>query len=179
MLENYKIIKPLLTPVLFTLIIYSCGNKPEPKPRIFEGYAVWMDTVMLSPEKIIRSVEPGMSYAEVSVIEPLKPVEGDSLCQYYEFKTDSNYTVTFSYRFENKNLDEIEMTIFTNEIEAGNNVFNQLKKYYESRFSTPVFEKGIYVFTATTTSGNPAKISLEDRSEVQNGVVHLLIYSEK
>ena len=164
--------------VVLTILLYSCGGEEPKKPRVFEGYPIWMDTVVVSQEKIIRSVEPGMSVEEVSERETLKPTEGDSLCKYYEFKTDSNYTITFNYRFQNKKLDEIEMTIFTEKTESSAEIFNQLLKYYESRFSKPMEEKGIYVFNATTSAGNPAKISLEDRSELHKGIVHLLVYSE-
>ncbi|MFN6038401.1 MAG: hypothetical protein ACK452_08030 [Bacteroidota bacterium] len=162
-----------------TILIYSCGGGETKKPRIFEGYPVWMDSVVVSPEKILRGIEPGMSQQEILEKEVIKPSEGDSLYQYYEFKTDSNYTVTFSYKFENKKLDEIEMTIFSDKVEAGNEIFNQLLKYYESKFSKPIEEKGIYVFNATTSAGGTAKVSMEDRSELNKGIIHILVYSEE
>ena len=165
--------------ILFSLILFSCGGEKLKKPRVFEGYPEWMDTILVSQDKIIRSVEPGMTQDEVAEIENVKSTEGDSLCQYYEFKTDSGYVVTFSYRYEKNKLSEIEMTIFTENDQTGNETFNQLLNYYEARFSKPLIDKGIYVFSASTSSGSTAKISIEDRSELQKGVTHILVYYEE
>lgn len=174
---THKIFYPTI--VALTVLIYSCGGGETKKTRIFEGYPEWMDSIVVSPDKILRGIEPGMSQQEILEKEVIKPEEGDSLFQYYEFSTDSNYTVTFNYRFENKKLQEIEMTIFSDKVEAGNEVFNQLIKYYESKFSKPIEEKGIYVFNAATSAGGTAKVSLEDRSELNKGIIHILVYTEE
>ncbi|MFN5183120.1 MAG: hypothetical protein ACK5D5_08885 [Bacteroidota bacterium] len=164
---------------LLSIFLLSCGSEVEKKPRVFVGYPEWMDTTLRSSEKIIRSVEPGMSIEEVTSTEPLKSVEGDSICQYFELKADTSHSVTFSYRFDKRKLSEIEMTIFTDNVESANETFTHLLKYYESKYSKPIIEKGIHVFSANTSTGSLAKISLEDRSELHKGVIHILVYYEE
>jgi hypothetical protein len=162
------------------LIFFSCtNNQPEEKKRVFEGYGSWMDTVLKSPAKILRGLEPGDALDSIKKSEQLVPIEEDSASVYYEIKADSVTDVSITYSIDDKKLDEMEMIIRTKNHDAGTAVYNDLKKYFEAKFSTPEMDKGIYVFTGKTTNGQPVHVSLEDESGIDNGQIKIFVYRDK
>lgn len=166
--------------LLVLLVIVSCsGNGTETPPRPFEGYGLWMDTVIKTQEKVIRGIEPGMTAEEVKKAETVSPAEEDSASLYYEMRADSVTEVSVTYQLAGNKVDEIEMMIRTATLDRATTVFNDLIRYFESKYSKPVSEKGIYVYSTKTSAGEPVRISLEDRSGVDDGLVYVLVYRDK
>lgn len=174
-----KNILPAIACVALLLLASCSGDPVKEKPRVFEGYGLWMDTVLKSTDKIVRGLEPGMTAEEIKKVEAVPPAEEDSASLYYEISVDSVTDVLCTYTLDNNRLDEMEMLIRCRNHDAGAAMFNDLKKYFDSRFSAPVSEKGIFVYSAKSSAGDPLRISLEDRSGVDDALISVLVYREK
>ncbi|MBC7864157.1 MAG: hypothetical protein IAF38_14365, partial [Bacteroidia bacterium] len=98
---------------------------------------------------------------------------------YYEFKADSVTDVTITYSLTENKLEEIEMRISSKTKDAGAVVLADLKKYFETKYPGPVTQKGVIVYSGKTSDGISLKISLDDQSGVDDGLVSLLVYREQ
>jgi hypothetical protein len=165
--------------IVLAVLVQSCSTEPVvEKKRPFEGYGMWMDTVLKTQDRVLRGVEPGMSVEEVKKQEMNAPTEEDSSSLYYEMKADSLTDVSFTYQVSGGRVDEIEMEIRTGNQDRGAEIFNDLTKYYQSKYGMPVTEKGIYVYSTQNSAGDPVRVSLEDRSSVDDGLVYIFVYRE-
>lgn len=165
--------------LLALLVIASCaGDKPVTKPRVFEGYGVWLDTILKTPDKIIRGLEPGSTSSEVRKLEGMPPEEEDSSSLYYELSADSITDLAITYQLDSGKVAEIEMMIRTTN-DRGALILSDLTRYYQSKYSVPVTEKGIVVFTGKNSFGRAVKISLEDQSGVDDGLIYVLVYRDE
>jgi hypothetical protein len=166
--------------VIALLFVSSCSNNTEvQKPRIFEGYGLWMDTIIKSPQGIIRGIELGNTLAEIKKAEGTAPLEEDTCSLYYELSADSFTFATLTYSFTNSILSEIELSIHSKPGQANTSVFADLKKYLDTKFTAPVSAKGIYVYTTKTAAGKTIKISIEDAAGIEDEQVNLLVYEEQ
>jgi hypothetical protein len=170
---------PLASAIIFIMVLYSCSNDPVVEnKRPFEGYGLWMDTVLKSADKAVRGLEPGMTYQEVKKLETLLPTEEDSASLYYEIKADSITNAALTYSFVDGRLGEIELLVTTKTLERGAAVFNDLKNYFDKKYPGGLMQKGIYVYSGTAADGGSYKISLEDRSGLEDGQINVLVYRE-
>lgn len=160
------------------LFLFSCSGEKENKFRAFPDYEIWMDSLLLTKEKIIRGIEPGMSTEEVLKIEKVAPSEQDSTALYYEFILDSTSTFSVNYSLINGKVREIELIILSKNIDYTAEIYTSLKNYFSKKYADPVSEKGISIFSGITSGGENLKISLEDESGIREGKIALLVYLE-
>ncbi len=165
--------------LITVLLMQSCANQPGiVEKRVFEGYGLWLDSVMKTTDKVLRGIEPGTSEADVRKLENSEPSEEDTATLYYEYITDSITEIAITYQFTNNKVDEIEMMIRTNSNDRGTEIFNDLTRYYQWKYGLPATEKGIHVFSGKNSAGEPIRVSLEDQSGVNDGLVYVLVYRD-
>ena len=176
-----KLIKSYL--LLFSaLILFSCGpEKPmePPKERIFKGYDISLDSVIRTPQGIIRGLELGAKIGEIKAVEKNAPAEFDVDYYYYESKVDSLTSYSVAYTFAHDSLDEIEIQIRSLSLDIGAVILNDLKKYYAEKYTAPLMDQGIYVFNCFDSRKRNFKLSLSDNSGLDKAVISLLVYREK
>jgi hypothetical protein len=181
-IKNRNIRYLFLLAICFTLVVIllnACSGNPPAKKRIFEGYGLWMDTVLKSSDKTVRGIEIGTAVSELKKLEIISPTEEDTSQVYYEIKADSVTNASVTYSISQNKIDEIEIIVNCKSPNEGANMFSDLKRYLESKYPTPVEEKGVFVFSGKTSGGETFKISLEDESGLDNAQINLLVYREK
>ena len=88
-----------------------------------------------------------------SIVEPIinseakKPDEIDVDYCLYNYKIDSLSNYSVAYNFMGDSLDEIEVQINTTSLDNGTTILNSLKKYYTDKYTAPLMDKGVYVFS--------------------------------
>lgn len=166
--------------VFLGFISFSCRqNESTEAMRVFPEYGVWMDSLLLSKEKIVRGVEPGSDVSEILLTEKRPVTEQDSSSIYFEFAVDSVTAASVNYQISSDIIQEIEISITSTDQEKTSVMLSDLEKYFTLRFGAPVSEKGIAVFSAVNSGGDNIKISLEDISSTNQGKISVLVYSEK
>ena len=174
---RYTFIFPFII-IAATLLLLNCTNEKEKKSRTFPEYESWMDSLLVTKEKIIRGIEPG-TYTELVIQnEKIAPTEQDSGSLYYEFLLDSVSTFSVNYSIANGKVREIELIVLSKSTDHAAEIYEGLKTYYTEKYSVPVSEKGICIFSGQTSNGENLKISLEDAGGVQEGKIVLLVYLE-
>lgn len=167
---------------ILAAILFSCSNeKPvePPKERIFKGYDVSLDSVVRSPKGIIRGLELGAKIGEVKAAEKNAPVEFDVDYYYYESVVDSLTTYSVAYTFVHDSLDEIEIQIHSTSLDAGAVILNDIKKYYQQKYTAPLMDQGVYVFNCFDSRKRNFKLSLTDNSGMEKAIISILVYREK
>jgi hypothetical protein len=168
--------------VFFILVAcVRCGNNTAEikKERIFKGYAVALDSIIKTPDGIIHGLELGAKTAGVKAVEVVNPTEVDEGYSYYEYKVDSITSYTIAFTFVNDTLDEIELQVNCKNPDLGAVILNDLKNYYQKKYTAPVMDKGIFVYNCFDSRKRSFTISLTDNSGIDNTVINILIYREK
>lgn len=149
------------------------------KERIFKGYHIALDSVIRTPDGVLRGFEPGEKAADIISYEYKKPAESDKDYSFYEYPIDSVSAYTIAYSFVNDTLDEMEVQINSKTIDAASDIMNNLSRYYSQKYAEPLEDKGIYVFNCTDSRKQNFKISLTDNSTAETGIINMLVYREK
>ncbi|MFL5754116.1 MAG: hypothetical protein ACJ76F_11960 [Bacteroidia bacterium] len=171
-----------ITVLCLVALAFSCSNEQphkQPKERIFKGYDVSLDSVIRNQQGIIRGLELGAKIGEVKAAEPNLPVEFDVDYYYYEGKVDSLTSYSVAYTFVHDSLDEIEIKIHSLSLDAGATILNDIKKYYQQKYTAPLMDQGVYVFNCFDSRKRNFKLSLSDNSGIDMAHISLLVYREK
>jgi hypothetical protein len=166
----------------FCLLVFSCSNEPKEeipaKEPVFSGFHFSLDSIIRVKEGVVHGFELGDSAKAVKAYEPGKPEEEDSDYVLYSYPIDSVSRYTIAYTFAKDTLEEAEIQI-SSSIDAGTEIFNNLKKYYSEKHTAPLLDKGIYVFNCYDGNKRNFKISLTDNSTSETGIINMLVYREK
>ncbi len=168
--------------LLLATFIRCSQNMPKTeteKERIFQGYHIALDSIIRTPKGIIRGVELGATMNEVKRSEVVNITEADETYYYYEFKADSITTYSLTYSFIQDSLEEIELQVNCRNPDTGAVILNDIKNYYQKKYTAPVMDKGIYVYNCFDSRKRNFSINLSDNSGIDNSVINLLIYREK
>ncbi len=168
--------------LIFILVVcIRCGNSTVEikKERIFKEYAVALDSILKTPEGIVHGLELGASAGEVKAAEAVHPAEVDEGYSYYERKVDSLTSYSIAFTFVKDTLDEIELQVNCKNPDLGADLLNDIKTYYQQKYTAPVMDKGIYVYNCFDSRKRSFTISLTDNSGINNTVINILIYREK
>lgn len=174
--------------VIITALIYSCSpNKPKEdekhtpgdKKHVFEGYHYSLDTILRSKNGIIHSIELGEKLNDVKTKEGKKPDEMDVDYCLYNYKIDSISNYMIAYSFTDDSLSEIEVIIKTSSLDKGAEILNAIKKYYRDKYTSPLMDKGVYVFNCFDSKKRNFSISISDNSTTETSIIDVLVYREK
>lgn len=168
--------------LFFILVVcIRCGNNSDKikNERIFKGYSLALDSIIKTPKGIIRGVEFGTKTKDVKALEIIPPTEADEAYSYYEYKVDSLTNYSIAYTFVRDSLDEIELKINCKNPDVGALLLNDIKNYYQKKYTAPVMDKGIYVYNCFDSRKRNFNISLTDNSGIDNTVINMLFYKEK
>lgn len=164
-------------------LMYSCsGNQEEKVPEkelIFKGYHYSLDTILKTKEGIIHNIELGEKLNDVKSKESKKPDEMDVDYCLYNYKIDSISNYSVAYNFVGDSLDEIEVQINSTSLDNGTVILNAIKKYYSDKYTAPLMDKGVYVFSCFDSKKRNFMITISDNSTSETGIINLLIYREK
>lgn len=165
------------------LFLFACTSEPEnsvpPKERIFKGFHYSLDSILQKKEGIVHGVELSEPLNDVKSKEQKKPDELDVDYCLYNYKVDSLTSYSIAYTFEKDSLDEIELQINSSSLDEGSRILNNIKKYYTEKYTSPLMDKGIYVFNCFDSKKRNFKISLTDNSTTETGIINVLVYREK
>ncbi len=167
--------------VLSFLLYFSCRNEKEEIktiPRAFEGYHVYLDSILISKKGLARGLSLNIPYDSVLKHEKIPPVEKKTEKLYYEYRIDSLTDYTVEYFFNNDSLFEIDIKIYTTNVDLANYLYCDLKDYYSFIVPENIEEKGYVVYNCVEGERRPFVISLSDYSTTHKGIIHLTIYKD-
>ena len=165
------------------LFISSCNNhseaeKPVESKRIFPEYHYALDSVIKSNSGIIAGIELGQNKQVIPAIEISKAIEKTAQHITYEQRIDSISKYSITYSMENDTITEIEVHITSTNSDEGEKILNDLKAYYNKKYTAPVMDKGYFVFNCFDSNKKNFTITLTDNSSPSNSVVDMLVYRE-
>lgn len=166
----------------FSFLLYvSCSNEKEEintNPRAFEGYHIYLDSILISKKGLARGLNLNIPYDSVLKHEKLPPVEKKPEKLYFEYRLDSISDYTVEYFFSNDSLFEIDIKIYTSNVDLANYLYCDLKDYYSYVVPENMEEKGYVVYNCVEGERRPFVISLSDYSTTHKGIIHLTIYKD-
>lgn len=166
-----------------TTFLVRCNNI-EVKPvtegkRVFPEYHYALDSVVRSNEGIIAGVEFGQNRKMILTQQQRFAVDKDKEGLVYEEKIDSLTKYNITYTFDNDTISEIEVMINCSSRDEGDKILNDLKKYFGTKYTAPVMDKGFFVFNCFDSRKRNFTITLTDNGSTTNSVIDLLVYREK
>ena len=165
------------------LFLSSCHSnesaKTSEKNRIFPEYHYALDTILKSKDGILCGLELGQSKQRIPANEISQVVERAANHITFEQKIDSISKYTITYSFENDSISEIEVLITSKSGDEGDKILNDLKKYYQSKYTAPIMDKGYFVFNCFDSKKQNFTITLSDNSDASNSVIDMYVYREK
>jgi hypothetical protein len=167
------------------LLVSSCNNHSESnesaidKKRIFPEYHYALDSIIKSENGIIGGIELGQSKQIIPAFQVNKAIEKAANHITCEQKIDSISKYSITYSLENDTINEIEIHITSNSSDEGDKILNDLKKYYQIKYTAPMMDKGYFVFNCFDSNKRNFTITLTDNSSTSNSVIDILVYREK
>jgi hypothetical protein len=164
------------------MVLFSCKNEKETvaeTPRIFPEYHYALDSVIKSPQGIVSGVELGQSIKFIPIAQQKASVENSKDHIIYEQKIDSLTRYSINYSLENDTISEIEVLITSQSEDEGEKILNDLKKYYSTKYTAPVMDKGFFVFNCFDGKKKNFTITLTDNGGNSNSAIEMMIYREK
>lgn len=172
--------------ICFSLFIaiglLSCNNAPETKQdanRIFPGYHYALDSIIKTPQGIVAGVELGQARKMILTEQVKNAVDQDKEGLVYEQKIDSLTKYNITYTFENDTISEMEVMINCTSRDEGDKILTDLKNYYGKKYTSPIMDKGYFVFNCFDGKKKNFTITLTDNGGNSNSVIDMLIYREK
>lgn len=176
-------LKTSIVSVGIGLLLFACNSEPEnlvpPREQVFKGFHYSLDSILQKKEGIVHGIELSEPLNDVKSKEKKNPDELDVDYCLYNYKVDSLTTYSIAYSFVNDSLDEMELQINSLSHDEGTEILNNIKKYYTEKYTSPLMDKGIYVFNCFDSKKRNFKISLTDNSTTETGVINILVYREK
>jgi len=167
------------------LLVSSCNNRTEAdksadaSKRIFPEYHYALDSVIKSNNGIVGGIELGQSKQVIPAMQISKAVEKSNTHITFEQKIDSISKYGITYSLENDTITEIEVHITSTNSEEGEKILNDLKKYYQTKYTAPMMDKGYFVFNCFDSKKQNFIITLTDNSDASNSVIDMSVYREK
>jgi phosphotransferase system HPr-like phosphotransfer protein len=171
--------------LIIALIISSCNNHSESDKstadtkRIFPEYHYALDSVIKSNNGIVGGIELGQGKQVIPAMQISKAIEKSNTHITFEQKIDSISKYSITYLMENDTINEIEVHITSTNSEEGEKILNDLKKYYQTKYTAPMMDKGYFVFNCFDSNKRNFTITLTDNSSPSNSVIDMLVYREK
>lgn len=168
-----------------SVFLLSCSQENKSKEettnakRIFPEYHYALDSVIKSPNGIIGGIELGRSKQVIPTIQVEKAIEKTINHITYEQKIDSLSQYSITYALDNDTIVEIDIHITSKNADFGDTVINDLKKYYQTKYTAPVMDKGYFVFNCFDSKKQNFTITLTDNSSPTNSVIDMSVYREK
>jgi len=170
--------------LLFLVIgLPSCQTTQEPKKpepqRIFEGYHVMLDDLLLTRRGVFRGIDLNNSMDSVLKTEPQAPTDSSSNQLFYEFQVDSITNFIIEYSFSGDSLEEINVQISSDDQELISYLFCDLKDYYSNKLPNPIEDQGYVVYNCFEGQRKPFVVTLSDNSSPSKGIINMLIYKDQ
>ena len=170
---------------MLLLLVSSCNNHAESdksadvSKRVFPEYHYALDSVIKSPNGIIGGIELGQGKQVIPAIQIDKASEKAAGHITFEQNIDSISKYGITYSLENDTITEIEVHITSTNSDEGEKILNDLKKYYQTKYTAPMMDKGYFVFNCFDSNKRNFTITLTDNSSPSNSVIDMLVYREK
>lgn len=165
-----------------TIIFFRCTdkdkNQTKKNTRIFEGYHVYLDSILLSKKGLIRGISLNVPPDTVLKYEKSAPIEKSPTRIYYEFPLDSATDYSVEYQFQNDSLSEIILRIYSTNLDLINYLYCDLKDYFSYIIPHNMEEKGYVIYNCVEGERRPFVISLSDISVSDKGIIQLNIYKD-
>ncbi len=164
------------------IVLFSCKNGKEEQQglsRVFPEYHYALDTVIKTKEGIVSGVELGQNIKFIPIVQIKAAVDKSKDHLTYEQKIDSLSRYSINYIFENDTISEIEVLITSQSQDEGDRILSDLKKYYTAKYTSPIMDKGFFVFNCFDGKKKNFTITLTDNGGNSNSVIEMLIYREK
>lgn len=172
-----------IAPILAFLLLLACHQekkeKAVPTQRVFPGYHVLLDEIVLEPKGVFRGMSLNETRDSVMKRERVEPTESSEEHVYYEFEKDSLTDYSIDYLFVNDSLEEINVQINTSDLELSSYLFCDLKDYYANKLPNPREDKGQIVYNCFEGQRKPFVVSLSDNSSPTQGIINMVIYKDK
>ena len=166
-----------------SVFLLSCSQENKDKEantnRVFPEYHYALDSVIKSPNGIIGGIELGQSENQIPALEIAKAIEKTNNHITYEQKIDSVSQYSITYVLDNDTISEIDIHITSTNSDFGDTVINDLKKYYQLKYTAPMMDKGYFVFNCFDSNKRNFTITLTDNSSPSNSVIDMSVYREK
>ena len=176
----------MLKKLLFSLgvisLVFLCTNekdKPLEVARIFPDYHYALDSIVKSKEGIVSGVELGQNIKFIPLSQMKEAVEKGKDHIIYEQKIDSLTRYSVNYSFVNDTISEMEIIITSLSEDEGEKILSDLKKYYTTKYTAPIMDKGFFVFNCFDGKKKNFTITLTDNGGNSNSVIEMLVYREK
>lgn len=161
-------------------VFWQCGSEKTPVTSgMFAGYGLAMDSIIRDTSDCVHGITLGSSRQDVLAREKISPIDADSTFLLFDRRIDSIGSYTIAYSMVGDTVEEIEIRILEKSLEAGNVVLNDLKRYFDIKYGTPVQDNGIYVYAAKDKTKGPILVSLSDNSSQDKSLLSVLVYREK
>ena len=176
--------KKLFAFVCIGLLALSCNNRSEEKviaqkQRVFPDYHFALDSIVRTTHGIVSGVELGDRKNKILINEIKQAIESDASHLTYEEIIDSVTKYNITYSFENDTISEIEILITSQNADEGVQILNDLKNYYRLKYTSPLMDKGYFVFNCFDSKKKNFVITLTDNSGASNSVIDMYVYREK
>lgn len=165
---------------LTILVFFTCREKEKPSPpkRVFEGYHVYLDSILVSKKSLFRNLSLNMPPDSVLKKEKSAPVEKSPVRLYYEYPLDSLSDYSIEYKFVNDSLTEINLNIYSSDQELISYLYCDLKDYFAYVIPQNMEEKGYVIYNCVEGERRPFVIYLSDVSTTGKGIISLHIYKD-
>jgi len=164
------------------VILFSCNNgknNQQESQRIFPEYHYALDSVIKTKQGIVSGVELGQNIKFIPLTQVKSAVDKSKDHITYEQKIDSLTRYSINYTLENDTISEIEVLITSQSQDEGDKILNDLKKYYSTKYTSPIMDKGYFVYNCFDGKKKNFTITLTDNGGNSNSVIEMLIYREK
>ncbi|HWY39097.1 MAG TPA: hypothetical protein VNY73_11095 [Bacteroidia bacterium] len=164
------------------VVIVSCTNNVKEQKeahRVFEEYHYALDSVLKTKQGIVSGVELGQNSKFIPLTEVKMAVDKSKDHITYEQKIDSVTKYSITYSLENDTISEIEVLINSQSEDEGDKILNDLKKYYTAKYTSPIMDKGYFVYNCFDGKKKNFTITLTDNGGASNSAIEMLIYREK
>ncbi len=168
--------------LILVVICFSCQNieeKPIVKKRLFPDYLEYTESIIKSDTLVVRGLGLNASAKNITNTESIKPSINKQDTLEFQYKIDSLVNYSVRYTIHNDSLDEINIWIYSSNLDLTNQIFNELKDYYQKKLPDPIEDKGYVVYNCVQGERRPFVVSISDFSTPQKGQVNMIIYKDK
>jgi hypothetical protein len=149
------------------------------KPRVFEGFHAYLDTIIINKQGVFRGLNLNAGAEDIMNVEKIAPIEKVPGHLYFEYKIDDDTHYSVEYTLENDSLEEINLQINSNDLELTSYLFCDFKDYYANKLPNPTEDKGYVVYNCFQGQRRPFVVSLSDNSTPAKGKINMIIYKDK
>lgn len=166
-----------------SLFFSSCNSEIDSKK-----YIIPIKTILKTETGLLRGIEPGSTFEEIKKAESSEPLESDSGTFYYEYEIDTLGYFSVEYFFEDNEMHDCRVNIYTKYEESSRQLFTEIKSYFDKKSGASVSEKGFFVWKTKNKRNESIEISLidessdyidEEASTDYAGIISISVYKEE